>query len=98
MRLDSVNTSLTVPVYSPMTKSVEVVKYGSNRLRKKLHHIPAADLPKGRLKEPLIKGLRYKHRLAGVLSAKAKHDPNAQKKAPKGRIRRYIDAQSGVKP
>jgi hypothetical protein len=51
-----------VKVHSPMLAKVEVVAYGSNQNRKKLNYIPALELPKNRLLEPIRKGKGFKHR------------------------------------
>lgn len=60
--VDDVNTSIMVKTCSPMLAKVEVVAYGSNKNRKKLNHIPALELPKNRLLEPIRKGKGFKHR------------------------------------
>lgn len=46
MCLEQVNTTLDLSLYSPHIKNLEILKYGSNKLRKKLSYIPALDLPK----------------------------------------------------
>lgn len=56
------NLSMQVKEYSPMVAKIEMHKYGSNKLRKKLHHIPDLDLSKNRVTEPIIKGRDYKPR------------------------------------
>ena len=58
-----VNMSMMVKEYSPMVAKIELHKYGSNQLRKKLNHIPELDLTKTRLQEPIIKGSNYKPRV-----------------------------------
>lgn len=40
------NLSMMVKVHSPMLAKMDIYKYGSNRLRKKLNHIPNLDLSK----------------------------------------------------
>jgi len=40
------NLSMSVKVYSPLVAKIEIHKYGSNKLRAKLNHIPALDLNK----------------------------------------------------
>ena len=55
-----------LPLYSPMVQNFDVVKYGSNHLRKKLHYIPKLDMPHGRLQEPVIRGAGYKKRTGSV--------------------------------
>jgi len=51
-----------VKAWSPLLAKVEVVAYGSNQNRKKLNHIPANELNKGRLVEPIKKGKNFKPR------------------------------------
>ena len=63
--LDQTNVVYNVQLYSPMIANFEIIKYGSNRNRKKLNHIPKLDLSYGRLQEPIQKGYGYKHRTAG---------------------------------
>ena len=92
MNIDGVNTQLSVPLYSPLTTNVEIVKYGSNRLRAKLNHIPALDLPSARLREPITKGKNFKARGTSVKQKLV----DGPKNKSKGKIRRYISAQSGV--
>lgn len=62
MNLDQVNTTLDLSLYSPHIKNLEIVKYGSNQLRKKLSYIPSLDLPKTILETPIIKGKNFKNR------------------------------------
>lgn len=62
MNLEQVNTTLDLSLYSPHIKNLEILKYGSNKLRKKLSYIPALDLPKSQLEVPIIKGKNYKLR------------------------------------
>ncbi len=45
-----------------MVAKIEMHKYGSNKLRNKLNHIPDMDLSKNRVTEPIIKGKNYKSR------------------------------------
>lgn len=47
--LDQTNVVYNVQLYSPMIANFEIIKYGSNRNRKKLNHIPKLDLSYGRL-------------------------------------------------
>jgi len=56
------NLSMMVKEFSPMVAKIEIYKYGSNQLRKKLNHIPEMDLSKTRVTEPIIKGRDYKPR------------------------------------
>ena len=60
--IDSVNTSFKMKVNSPMLAKVEIVKYGSNKLRQKQMHIPKLELNYNRLQEPIVKGRGYKPR------------------------------------
>lgn len=92
MNVEGYNTSLKIPLYSPLTKGLEIQRYGSNKNRTKLNHIPQLDLPPGRLREPVIKGRNYKIRGS---TSKAPQQ-QTHRKRNKGKIRRYIDAQSGV--
>lgn len=48
--------------YSPMVAKIEIYKYGSNQLRRKMNHIPQMDLSKTRVTEPIIKGRDFKAR------------------------------------
>ena len=59
---DNVNFSDKVKLYSPMVARVQVHKYGSNKNRKKLSHIPALELSANRVTEPIIRGRGYKPR------------------------------------
>ena len=45
-----------------MVAKIEIHKYGSNQLRKKMNHIPDLDLSKSKVTEPIIKGKGYKPR------------------------------------
>jgi ribosomal protein L19 len=56
------NLSMMVKEYSPMVAKIEIYKYGSNQLRKKMNHIPLMGLSKTRITEPIIKGRDYKPR------------------------------------
>lgn len=93
MNIEGVNTKLFVPLYSPLTHKVEVVKYGSNQLRSKLNHIPAMDISAGRLREPISKGRTHKERDSKV---EQKKHLSQTRKSKRGKIRRYIDKQSGL--
>jgi hypothetical protein len=53
---------MQVKEFSPMVAKIEMFKYGSNQLRKKMNHIPDLDLSKTRVTEPIIKGRDYKPR------------------------------------
>lgn len=56
------NLSMQVKEFSPMVAKIEIHKYGSNQLRKKMNHIPAMELSKTRVTEPIVKGRGYKPR------------------------------------
>lgn len=56
------NLSMSVKEFSPMVAKIDVHKYGSNKTRAKLNHIPQLDLSKARVTEPIIKGRGYKPR------------------------------------
>lgn len=51
--------TMGVNLYSPMLKSFYIERYGSNKLRKKLNHIPKMEIPAGRLQEPIVKGVGF---------------------------------------
>lgn len=59
---DGVGFSHKVKLYSPMLARMQILKYGSNKNRKKLSHIPELDLTATRLLEPIIHGRGYKPR------------------------------------
>lgn len=56
------NVSMMVKEFSPMVAKIEIYKFGSNQLRKKMNHIPNMDLSKTKVTEPIIKGRGYKSR------------------------------------
>uniref|UniRef100_A0A7S3CJW1 50S ribosomal protein L19, chloroplastic n=1 Tax=Strombidium rassoulzadegani TaxID=1082188 RepID=A0A7S3CJW1_9SPIT len=60
--VDGINSSFTANLYSPLVQGIQIWKFGSNELRKKMNHIPALDKSTGRLLEPVIKGRGYKQR------------------------------------
>lgn len=66
MCLDQVNTTLDLSLYSPHIQNLEIHKYGSNKLRKKLSYIPDLDMSKNLLETPIIKGKNYKPRSGSV--------------------------------
>lgn len=68
---ENTNFSHKVKLYSPMVAKMQILKYGSNKNRKKLSHVPALELSANRLTEPVIKGRGYKPR-AAVQSKKKK--------------------------
>ena len=49
----STPTSIMFKTLSPMVAKIDMVKYGSNKLRRKLNHIPYENLSKNRLQEPV---------------------------------------------
>ena len=61
---ETVNSVFGVPLYSPLITNFEILKYGSNKLRTKLNHIPDLDMSNARLHEPIVKGRNYKPRTA----------------------------------
>ena len=60
--IEGSHVTMKKKLLSPMIAKVEIVKHGSNQLRKKLFHIPALELSENRLHEPIIKGKGYKAR------------------------------------
>ena len=60
--LDGANVTLGATVFSPLVTGIEVEKYGSNMNRRTLSYIPKADMPAGRMQEPVMKGRNYKIR------------------------------------
>lgn len=73
---EATNITFGVNLYSPMLTNFEIIKYGSNRLRNKLNHIPEMDFYPGRLQEPIIKGRGYKPRTGGSKTVKARAKSN----------------------
>ena len=47
--IENVNTVYGAKLYSPLVTNFEILKYGSNHLRKKLNYIPELDQSAGRL-------------------------------------------------
>ena len=45
-----------------MVAKVKVLKYGSNRLRRKMNHIPHLELSQTKLEDPIKKGKNFKPR------------------------------------
>lgn len=45
-----------------MVAKIDIYKYGSNQLRKKMNHIPGLELSKTKVSEPIIKGRDFKSR------------------------------------
>ena len=60
--IEDTNTVIKFKVNSPMVAKVKVLKYGSNRLRKKMNHIPHLELPQTKLEDPIKKGKNSKPR------------------------------------
>jgi ribosomal protein L19 len=77
------NLSLMVKAYSPMVAKVDIFKFGSNQLRKKLSYIPALELSKNRLSEPVTKGRGFKVRGSKVVKQK-----ESSKDKEKGKTKR----------
>ena len=77
------NLSMMVKEYSPMVAKIEIFKYGSNQLRKKMNHIPQMDLSKTRVTEPIIKGRNYKAR-----EKKIEQQREVSPEKEKGKIKR----------
>jgi hypothetical protein len=53
---------MQVKEFSPMVAKIDIYKYGSNQLRKKMNHIPGLELSKTKVSEPIIKGRDFKSR------------------------------------
>jgi ribosomal protein L19 len=47
--IENVNTTYMAQLYNPMVTNFEILKYGSNKLKKKLPYIPGLDMSAGRL-------------------------------------------------
>ena len=69
---DSVGFSHKVKLYSPMVARLQILKYGSNKNRKKLAYIPKLDLTATKLTEPVIHGSGYKARSSATKKSKKK--------------------------
>lgn len=54
--LAGVITNLEFMIYSPQLIKVDVLRYGSNRLRSKLNHVWTSEWSKGKVERPIIKG------------------------------------------
>ena len=70
--VDSTGFAHKVKLNSPMVAKIDILKYGSNKNRKKLNHIPALDLTATRILEPIIHGKGYKARSACYSGKKKK--------------------------
>lgn len=66
-----------------MVAKIEMHRYGSNQLRRKLNHIPDMDLSKSRTMEPIIKGKNFKSREAKRMPSK-----ETRLDSDKGKIKR----------
>ena len=71
-------------LYSPLIKDFKILKYGSNRLRKKLNYVPKLDMSPARLQEPIFKGRNYKERSTKVRSKMSEE----RKTKIKGKVQR----------
>ncbi len=80
--VETVNTSFTIPLYSPLVQDFKILRLGSNQLRKKLNYIPGLDINAGRLQEPIVKGRGYKMR-----DAKVKHTAKARTSSSKRKLK-----------
>jgi len=81
--IENVNTIYGPKLYSPLITNFEILKYGSNRLRRKLSYVPKLDYPAGRLQEPIMKGRGYKPRVS-----KKKEEVFKSKNKDKGKIKK----------
>jgi ribosomal protein L19 len=70
--VESTPTSISFKTFSPMVAKIEMVQFGSNKLRKKMNNIPYDNLSKNRMLEPVQKGRGYKAR--GEAGGKKKSD------------------------
>ena len=70
--VDSTPPSISFKTFSPMVAKIDMVQFGSNRLRKKMNNIPYDNLSKNRMMEPIQKGRGYKAR--GEVGGKKKAD------------------------
>lgn len=59
---DETNFTYMVKVNSPLLANVKVYKFGSNKNRKKLNHVPDLELTASKVTEPIVKGKNYKKR------------------------------------
>lgn len=78
------NFTMSIKAYSPMVAKVDIFKYGSNELRKKLSYVPDLELSKNRLNEPITKGKGFK--LRG--STRTVHRKAFNKEKESGKTRR----------
>jgi len=85
---DSVSFSYKVKLYSPMVARLKVLKYGSNRNRKKLNHIPKLDLTATGLQEPIIRGKGFKPRARVASRSKSKQQKRAR--AEEGSVKKLV--------
>lgn len=75
------NLSMQVKEFSPMVAKIDIYKYGSNQLRKKMNHIHDMDLSKTRVEEPIVKGRDYKAREKKVEQEKVENPEREKGKA-----------------
>ena len=89
--IEGVNTVFGINMLSPLLHNFEIMKLGSNKLRKKLSYIPDRDINAGRLQEPIIKGVGYKNR-----SEKARKEtkPSHPRGTPKKKLRKLTLQQN----
>ena len=66
-----------------MVTNFEILKYGSNKLKKKLPYIPGLDMSAGRLQEAIIRGRNYKPR-----AGKKMHVQTINKSRNRGEIKK----------
>mgnify|MGYP006106033001 CR=1 FL=1 len=85
--IDNVNTTYGTPLYNPLLKNIEIQKYGSNMLRKKLLHVAKLDLSAGRLQQPIVKGHGFKERSVGRVDKKT--EIKSAKKRLRDRVMKY---------
>lgn len=78
--MDNCQVSLGIKEYSPMVAKVDIVKYGSNQLRRKMNHVKLINMSKNRLKESIKRGSKFKHRLdIGKVKKEKKESTNMLK-------------------
>ena len=81
--IEGVNTTYGAKLMSPLVTNFEIIKYGSNQLKKKLPYIRELDMSAGRLQEPVIKGRGYKLR-----TGKKAVQQHTNKSSQRGKIRK----------
>lgn len=86
--IEDTQTTQAIKIFSPLVAKVNVIAYGSNKLRKKLNHVRELDLPYSRITQPLIKGRGFKHRSECNQGRKsARKDKKEEKASDKGKIK-----------